>query len=297
MHRSTCSNPFGASVIPSWGRKKRSRGGVAESTRHISDVIVLVRLSSMLYTPRFISGLQPLRLLTVPALDTGTSAYDTLSVLTELQVSPDSRPPQPMRGNARAFGGCGELHPDDFFRHVFATSERAETAISSGDHPLPVTDHRHSLLDPSSDKFRMLDKIRGGVENAGHEQHVCRQRVSTQCVVFVLMPGIGELDRKCPDIGTVQRGQDGRHRDVMDMRSVTVAQQTWSRTRSRGMPSIPKLIATICSSSCRRNSASPRCEKNRFRSIARSGASICRTMPASWIARYSLDSAFARAVR
>ena len=70
-----------------------------------------------------------------------------------------------MRGNARAFGGCGELHPDDFFRHVFATSERAETAISSGDHPLPVTDHRHSLLDPSSDKFRMLDKIRGGVEN------------------------------------------------------------------------------------------------------------------------------------
>ena len=56
------------------------------------------------------------------------------------------------------------------------------------------TDHRHSLFEPPSDKFRMLEKIRGGVENAGHQQHVCRQRVSTQCVVFVLMPGIGELD-------------------------------------------------------------------------------------------------------
>ena len=128
-----------------------------------------------------------------------------------------------MRGNARAFGSCGELHPDDLFRHVFATSERAETAIRSGDHPLPVTDHRHSLPEPPSDKFGMLDKIRGGVENAGHQQHVWRQRVIAQCVVFVLMPGIGELDRECPDIGTVQLGQDGRHRNVMDMRPVTVA--------------------------------------------------------------------------
>ena len=67
-----------------------------------------------------------------------------------------------MRGNARAFGGCGELHPDDLFRHVFATGERAETAIRPGDHPLAVTDHRHSLLEPPSDKFRMFDKIRGG---------------------------------------------------------------------------------------------------------------------------------------
>ena len=66
-----------------------------------------------------------------------------------------------MRGNARAFGGCRELHPDDLFRHVFATSERAETAIRPRDDPLPVTDHRHSLLEPPSDKLRMLDKIRG----------------------------------------------------------------------------------------------------------------------------------------
>jgi hypothetical protein len=27
----------------------------------------------------------------------------------------------------------------------------------------------------------MLDKIRGEVEDAGHQQHVCRQRVVTQC--------------------------------------------------------------------------------------------------------------------
>ena len=114
-----------------------------------------------------------------------------------------------MRGKARAFGGCGELDPDDLVRHVFATGERAETAIRPRDHPLAVTDHRHSLLEPPSDKFRMLDKIRGGVENAGHQQHVRRQRVLTQCVVFVLMPGIGELDREGPDIGTIQLGQDG----------------------------------------------------------------------------------------
>ena len=72
-----------------------------------------------------------------------------------------------MRGNARAFGRRSELHPDDLFRHVFATSERAETAIRPGDDPFPVTDDRHSLLEPPSDQFRMLDKIRGGVENAG----------------------------------------------------------------------------------------------------------------------------------
>jgi hypothetical protein len=37
-----------------------------------------------------------------------------------------------MRRNARAFGGCGELHPDDLFGHIFATGERAETTIRSG---------------------------------------------------------------------------------------------------------------------------------------------------------------------
>ena len=66
-----------------------------------------------------------------------------------------------MRGNARAFGGCGELYPDDLFGHVFATGECAETAIRPGDHPFPVTDRGHSFLDPPSDNFRMLDKIRG----------------------------------------------------------------------------------------------------------------------------------------
>jgi hypothetical protein len=45
---------------------------------------------------------------------------------------------------------------------IFATGEGAETAIRSGDHPLPVTDRRHGLLEPPSDKFWMLDKIRDG---------------------------------------------------------------------------------------------------------------------------------------
>src|SRR5215831_10557341 len=202
-----------------------------------------------------------------------------------------------MRGKARAFGGCGELHPNDVFHHVFATGEGAETAIRPGDHPLAVTDHRHSLLEPPSDKFRMLDKIRGRVENAGHQQHVRRQRVLTQCVVFVLMPGIGDSIESAPTLARYSSGRMAVIAMSWTCGPSLLPQQTWSRTRSRGMPSIPKLIATICSSSCRRNSASPRCEKNRFRSIARSGASICRTMPALWIARYSLDSAFARAVR
>ena len=108
-----------------------------------------------------------------------------------------------MRGNARAFGGRGKLHPDDLFRHVFAARKRAKTAIHSGDHPLPVTDHRYRFLEASSDQFWMLDNIRGCVENAGHEQHVCRERTMAQCVVFVLMPWIGEFDRECPDLGTV----------------------------------------------------------------------------------------------
>ena len=98
-----------------------------------------------------------------------------------------------------------------------------KATIRSGDHPLTVADHGHRFLEPPGDKFRMLDEIRCGIENAGHQQHMRGQRVVAQCIVFMLVPGIGELDRKCSDIGTVQLRQDGCHRDVVDMRPVIVA--------------------------------------------------------------------------
>ena len=59
-----------------------------------------------------------------------------------------TRWPDPTRCDA-ALGCRGELHPDDLFRHVFAASERAETAIGSGDHPLSIADHGHRFLEPT----------------------------------------------------------------------------------------------------------------------------------------------------
>src|ERR1700744_5023170 len=85
--------------------------------------------------------------------------------------------PQPARRDARALGGCGELHPDDLLRDVFAAGESAKTTIRSGDHPLTVTNHGHGFLDPPGDKFRMLDEVRCGIEHAGHEQHMRGQRI------------------------------------------------------------------------------------------------------------------------
>src|SRR4051794_25487815 len=73
--------------------------------------------------------------------------------------------PQPARRDARALSGCGELHPDDLLRHVFAAGESAKAAIRSGDHPLAVADHRYCFLESPRDKLRMLDKIRCGIKN------------------------------------------------------------------------------------------------------------------------------------
>ena len=63
-------------------------------------------------------------------------------------------------------------------------------------------------------------------------------------------------------------------------------QQQCSRTRSRGMPSSAVLMAAMCSSQhLRRTRASLWSWNVMVRSMARSGASICRIRPASWMAQ------------
>ena len=49
-----------------------------------------------------------------------------------------------------------------------------------------------------------------------------RQRIIAQRTVFMLMPGIGELDRECADIRPIEFRQDSCHRNVVDMGTVIV---------------------------------------------------------------------------
>src|SRR5262245_7396203 len=72
-------------------------------------------------------------------------------------------------------------------------------------------------------------------------------------------------------------------------------QQQCSRTCAGGMPSMPTLIASTSCSQMATNSFSDLSWKMMWRSIARSGASICRMKPPAWIARYSLRISLASA--
>jgi len=80
----------------------------------------------------------------------------------------------PLRSNCRALGGRLQLQPHDFLGDIFPPREGAEATIGPRDHALLVAHHRHRLGQPSRHYFRVLDEIGGGVQHAGHQQHVRR---------------------------------------------------------------------------------------------------------------------------
>ena len=81
----------------------------------------------------------------------------------------------------------------------------------------------HRFLDAARHHFRMLDEIAGGLHHAGDQQHVLRQRMFLERLVFMRVARIGELDRQRADLGLIERRQNGGERHVVDMRAFPVA--------------------------------------------------------------------------
>jgi transposase InsO family protein len=87
-----------------------------------------------------------------------------------------------------------------------APREDAEAAIGRGDDALTVADGRYRLLDAPRHHFRVLDEIRGPLQNARNEDHILGERHAPERCVFVGMPRIEKFDRQRADFGPVQSG-------------------------------------------------------------------------------------------
>ena len=135
----------------------------------------------------------------------------------------DLLPPQPCRREIRALADRRELEPDDRLDHPFAVGEGAEAAVGGRDDALAVADRRHRLGDAARDHLRMLDEIAGGLDHAGDEDHVLGERHLPERIVFVRMARVGELDRERADPRLIERRQNLRERDVVDVRAFPVA--------------------------------------------------------------------------
>ena len=59
--------------------------------------------------------------------------------------------------------------------------------------------------------------------HARNKDHVLRKRYFLQCIVFVGMARVGELDRERADFRLIKRRQNLRERDVVDVRAFPVA--------------------------------------------------------------------------
>src|SRR5262245_28389228 len=103
--------------------------------------------------------------------------------------------PQLGRGDIGAVAQGGQLLPHNRGRDPFAAGKRAEAAIGGGNHALAIDHHVDRFQQAPRHDLRVLDKIRGGVDDAGHEQPVLRQGLGAYGSVFMLMAGVGELDR------------------------------------------------------------------------------------------------------
>src|SRR5262249_49741023 len=98
-----------------------------------------------------------------------------------------------------------------------------KTTIGAGNDALFVSDCGHRLAQALSHYLRVLDEICRGIEHAGDQQHVCRQRMLFERLVLVLMTWIGELDRQGADVRAMELGQELRQGDVADVRAIVIA--------------------------------------------------------------------------
>ena len=194
-------------------------------------------------------------------------------------------PPQPRGGKVGALAQRLELRARPPARSPIRGREGAEAAIGRGDDALAVADRRDRLLDAPRHHFRMLDEIAGRSRS---------RRGSGSCPA-------GTDALAAPRIRA--RGADWRTRSTARRPWPDRAPAASLRARCRrcaglpscpsrraaargrrGMPSMPLLIAATCSSHALTKSASVPSDGIMVRSIARSGASICRISPALWIA-------------
>src|SRR5947207_10583981 len=76
--------------------------------------------------------------------------------------------PEPLGGNGGAVGQGLELGPDDVLGDELEAREGAEAAIGAADHPLAIADHIDGSTEPVRHQLRMLEIVRGDVDDAGN---------------------------------------------------------------------------------------------------------------------------------
>ena len=118
---------------------------------------------------------------------------------------------------------AAEFQPHSRLDHPFAIGEGAEAAIGRRDDTLAVANRTHGFLNASRHHFRMLDEIAGGFHHARDQQHVFRQRMFLQRIVFVGMARVGEFDRQRADLRLIERRQNRRQRNIVNVRAFPVA--------------------------------------------------------------------------
>ncbi len=171
--------------------------------------------------------------------------FGTLYSTAQATFLPHSRVDARSAPSRRVF----ELQPHDAGRDPFAAGEGAEAAVGRGDDALAVADGRDRFLDAARDHFRVLDEVRGGLDHAGDQDHVLRQRVLLERRVFVRVARVGELDRQRADRspGRAPAGSwPARCRRCAGLPSCR-SRRAAARGRA-GMPSMPLLMAATCRS-------------------------------------------------
>src|SRR5206468_11352818 len=127
-----------------------------------------------------------------------------------------------------------ELEPHGRLDDPFAAGEGPKTAVRAGNDPLAIPDNSYGVQEPARNHFRMLDDIRGRVDDAWQKHHVVRKRILPQSLIFMLVPRIGELDTQPAGVRLIQDRQDPLKRNVVNVRPILVtpaAMQTHALTR------------------------------------------------------------------
>ena len=102
-------------------------------------------------------------------------------------------------------------------------AEVSEPAIGASHHASRVTTARADVFEAIGDDFRMLDKARQIVDDAGSDDLIVGEREFLQYAIFMLMPGVGEGQHEPADIGLLEERQDVGERDVAIVRPLVIS--------------------------------------------------------------------------
>src|SRR3989442_1320784 len=139
-----------------------------------------------------------------------------------LAMVPSSLPESP-GGEIGALAEGAQLRPRHALLDELRAREGAEATVHAGEHARAVADRLGDGGDAIGDDLRMLDDVRRGVDDAGHEQHAGGQRVAAQRLQLVLVARARERQRERADLCAIDDRQQRLQRHVVRVRPVVVA--------------------------------------------------------------------------